>query len=241
MEDCILPDKYNYRNNIYGNFTNGKFNLIETIINENKIYIKYLNNNKHIPFNFTFDGNNVNWKDLPKCYFKKNEYNVSIVTFIFENLNNKFVINFMNMLNKIKFSNGFKIEKLLNNNIEISTNEIFKITNNKLYINNVKIKNDYKNKTIIKSNIQLKHFNNGIYELEKIDNYEMLQNKYFHIMPIFLLTGLYIKKKNDKIEIFHDLYLEDAIIYKINDTNGNISKSKFDIENFTINDEDYIF
>lgn len=243
-EDYILPDIFNERNIVYGKFANGKFNLIEIIENEKKIYIRYLNNNKYVPFNFTFDGNNVNWKNLPKCYFKKNEYNISIVTFIFENLNNTFIINFMYMLNKLKLANNFKIENLLDkkNKKEILLNEIFKITDNKLYINNVKIKYDYNDRNIIKSNIQLKQNCDGILSLKGICDYEFLLNKYFHIMPKFRLTGLYMKEKDDKIEIFHDIYLEEAVIYKTNnDVDSNIPNNKFNIEKITINDEDYIF
>lgn len=142
----ILPEKLIVENIIYGNIINSKFTIIESFPSEqnyNKIYIKYNNNNSLI---FTYSVENVNWKFLPKIWFGIDTYNNRNVTILFENLNDEYVINFINMIEKMEKNiiekvkcNFKKIVKLKN---------ICKIKDNKVYINNIKIKSDYNDRNI---------------------------------------------------------------------------------------------
>lgn len=76
-----------------------------------------------------------------------------------------------------------KIEKNIIEKVKCNFKKIVKLKNicnikeNKVYLNNVKIKNDYNDRNIINSKIYLKESNGS----DLIINYETISRKYFHI------------------------------------------------------------
>jgi hypothetical protein len=234
---CILPEKLNVENIIYGNIINSKFTIIESFPssqNYNKLFIKYNNNNSNDSLIFTYSVENVNWKFLPKIWFDIDKYNNRNVTILFENLNDEYVINFINMIEKMEKNiiekvkcNFKKIVKLKN---------ICNIKDNKVYLNNVKIKNDYNDRNIINSKIYLKESNGS----DLIINYETISRKYFHVIATIHLIGIYIKQYESYIEIFPDLYLNESILYKIKQSEKlPQNKSSLINQELNIDDNDY--
>lgn len=225
-------------NILYGNIINGKFTIIEKFLSEqhyNKVYIKYNNNNNsNNSLKFTYSVDNVNWKHLPKVWFGVDIYNNKNATIVFENLNHDYVINFINMIEIIE---KIIIEKVKNDLKKIvKLKSICKFKDNKIYINNIKIKLNYNDRNIINSKIYLKEKNNN----NLITNYENITNKYFHIIAIFHLVGIYIKQHDSYIEIFPDLYLDESILYKTKQSEKTFpSNSSLINQKLNIDDDDY--
>lgn len=237
MKLNILPEKLILENIIFGNIINGKFNIVESFLSEvknKKIYIKYNNDNNDDSLIFTYSVENINWKNLPKIWFGIDRYNNRNVTILFENLNNEYVISFIDMIEKME---KYIVEKVRYNFKKIvKFKNICKFKDNKIYINNIKIKSDYINKDIINSNICIKE-NNGN---NLITDYETISSKYYHTVSSFHLIGIYIKHYESYVEIFPDLYLDESILYKIKQ-NKNPSSNNFSLINqqLNIDDNDY--
>jgi hypothetical protein len=229
----ILPSDLIVENIIYGNIINSKFTIIESFLSElnKKIYIKYNDDNNKKPLIFTYSVENINWKYLPKIWFDIDIYNNRNVTLSFDNINNEYIIDFINMIEKIEKNIVEKVKCNFKRIVKIRS--ICNFIDNKVYINNIKIKSDYNDRNIINSKIYLKEGNNC--NLNK--NYENVSKKYFHVIATIHLIGIYIKQYESYIEIFPDLYLDESILYKIkhekSDNNSLINQQ------LKIDDNDY--
>jgi hypothetical protein len=114
--------------------------------------------------------------------------------------------------------------------------------NNTCYVNNIKFKKSFQTDSdnTYKSKIYMKKRINGILTDELITDYEPLLTKYYRVVPIMHLYGLYIKIDDNTINVTQEIFLEEVILYK--DETLNIkSKSVFQssVNTNMLDDNDY--
>jgi hypothetical protein len=250
-EHFIIPENFNESDIKFGYYNNkGELQPIDkdTIIENNcKLYIGYLNNGIFKPLKFSYNHNNLSWRELAKCkvfynnYFDINSKNLKLNLIMDGDKN--YVKDFKNMLDKIKICSNFFIGNLIKNK-KFTVTDTYTVDikkGNTVYLNNIRFKQSFKNTDISKTTIFLKKPVNGEIIDELITDYEDIVNKFYHIIPVLHLSALYIKFTDNKISISQDVFLEEAVIYK----NKPVIK-KTEIKPITIintsnlNEDDYI-
>lgn len=250
-EYFITPKDFDESNINFGYYNNkGELQSIDKNVNlenNNKLYIGYLNNGVFKPLKFSYDYNNLSWKDLSKCKISYNNFfdvnsKIPKINLIMD-FDKVYVQNFKQMLDKIKICSNFFIRNLIKNKKYTILNvyTVDSKNNNILYINNIRFKQSFKNTDISKTKVFFKKPVNGEITDELITDYEDIVNKFYKIIPVLHLSALYIKVKDDKITISQDIFLEEAVIYKDSDSiKKPVIENKTIINTSNLNEDDYI-
>jgi hypothetical protein len=229
MDNIIInPDNYLSKNINFGYYDNNgifikikednKIKKINNSENTYKVNISYCYKpNIFKPFLFTLGENKIPWYKLTQGYINENKFircdpkELKLDIIINDNKYN--LVNFKNMVNKIKQNIQLFIENNLNINQEY--NIIVKDIINNGYINNVRFKYNYNNmdEKTFKTKILLKINKDNEIITEVINNHERIINKKFYILPVLHLSSLFIKTVNNIINIYPQIYLEQLTLY----------------------------
>jgi hypothetical protein len=210
----------------------------------------YKNYNEIKHFFFTYDISNIKWTKLPKGVINYNNYfdksSKTPKLDLLMNVEETYVDNFIDMINSIKII----CKKFIEIHYPKKKQYVFiiknvynqKMENNLCYINNIKFKKMFQqnNENTYKSKNYLKKRINGELIDEPTTDYESLLMKYYRVVPIIHLYGLYLKVDNNIIYVTQELFLEEILLYK-DDTLYVKPKSimKSNVNTIMLNDNDY--
>lgn len=258
-KQCIItPSEFDPSKLNLGYFNaNGEFHKLEdkeqlrktTRDNHYKIHIGYSHNSDFNHFLFTYDIN-INWKKLPKGVINYNNFfdksSKTPKLDLLMDTKETYVDDFIDMLNSIKII----CKKFIEVHYPKKEKYIFtiknlynpKMENNICYLNNIKFKKSFQSddENTYKSKIYLKKRINGELIDELITDYEELLMKYYRVIPIIHLYGLYLKVDNNTIYVTQELFLEEIVLYK-DETLSVKPKSviKSNINTILLDDHDY--
>lgn len=244
----ILKDlnKYEYNNLKFGSKYNNKGDLDildRIIINKNtKLYIGYLIDISYKSIYLSLmEEVPINWYELPSCYIFKDKYN-NIKFNITFNLEHEYTKIFFKLINKINKD----ISTLIDNNIKDNLNQLncfYKIDKYEdkkyLYLNYLKIKQNFNDPNKLRSKIYLKEKVDDIIQNKLLNNLEQLIGKTYHILPTIHLSSIYIKHLNDLNDINYDLFIENCYLYEKKDNLNNLNNLNDNLLKYKINEDTY--
>lgn len=255
-KNILTPSEFNTNNLDFGYFdANGEFYKLKDneslnqgkIENHYKIHIGYKTDNKIKHLLFTYDVSNIKWNKLPKGIINYNNFfdksskvpKLDLLT----NSEEPYIDDFIDMLNSIKImcKKFVEIHYPKKKQYKFIIKNVYnqKLENNICYINNIKFKKSFKpdNENTYKSKIYLKKRVNGELIDELITDYDSLLMKYFRVVPIIHLYGLYLKVDDNTVYVTQELFLEEILLY--NDNTFIKSKPISNINTIMLNDNDY--
>lgn len=192
----------------------GNLNVLNQItINKNtKLYIGYLINNSYKSIYLSLKEGSFNWYELPICSIFKD-----ISTLIDNNIKDN-----LNQLNCF-----YKIDKYEKDDKKY------------IYLNYLKIKQNFKDPNKLRSKIYLKEKVNGSIENKLLNNIDQLIGKTYHILPTIHLSSIYIKYLNDINDINYDLFIENCYLYEKKNNLTDPNNLNDNLLKYQINEDTY--
>lgn len=223
----------------------GNLNVLNQItINKNtKLYIGYLINNSYKSIYLSLKEGSFNWYELPICSIFKDNYN-NIKFNITFNLEYEYTKIFFKLINKINKD----ISTLIDNNIKDNLNQLncfYKIDKYEkddkkyIYLNYLKIKQNFKDPNKLRSKIYLKEKVNGSIENKLLNSIDQLIGKSYHILPTIHLSSIYIKYLNDINDINYDLFIENCYLYEKKNNLTDPNNLNDNLLKYQINEDTY--
>lgn len=224
----------------------GDLDILNKItINKNtKLYIGYLIDISYKSIYLSLiEEVTINWYELPTCYIFKDKYN-NIKFNITFNLEHEYTKTFFKLINKINKD----ISTLIDNNIKDSLNQLncfYKIDKYEkdgkkyLYLNYLKIKQNFNDLNKLRSKIYLKEKVDGIIQNKLLNNLDQLIGKTYHILPTIHLSSIYIKHLNDLNDVNYDLFIENCYLYEKKNNSTDLNNFYDNLLKYQINENTY--